>query len=165
MKIKNMLEEYGFFDMSKNFFGAFDNDFVDNNDGTITDKATGLMWQKSGSLSSLDNRGAKIYIEKLNRERLAGYSDWRMPTVEELASLIKKDRRNGVHIAPVFDNKQNRCWTVDSCEPNYRFQSGAWIVSFKHGEVRKAMWSKSATISDRHDINDINYVKAVRSIK
>ena len=164
MKIKNMLVQYGFFDMSKNFFGAFDNDFVDNNDGTITDKATGLMWQKSGSLSSLDNRGAKIYIKQLNRERLAGYSDWRMPTVEELVSLIKKDRRNGVHIAPVFDNKQNRCWTVDSCEPNYRFQSGAWVVSFKHGEVRKAMWSESATISDRHDINDINYVKAVRSV-
>jgi hypothetical protein len=164
MKIKNMLVEHGFFEMSKNFFGAFDNDFVDNNDGTITDKATGLMWQKSGSLSSLDNRGAKKYIRQLNKDRFAGHSDWRMPTVEELASLIKKDRRNGVHIDPIFDSRQNRCWTVDSCEPNYRFQSGAWVVSFKHGEVRKAMWSESATISDRHDINDINYVKAVRSV-
>jgi hypothetical protein len=163
MKIKNMLEEYGFFDMSKNFFGSFDNDFVDNNDGTITDKATGLMWQKSGSLSSLDNRGAKIYIKQLNRERLAGYSDWRMPTVEELASLIKKDRRNGVHIAPVFDNKQNRCWTVDSCEPNYSFLSGAWIVDFKQGGVSMAMWSYDGMLA-MHNINKMNYLKAVRSV-
>ncbi|MCK5420241.1 MAG: DUF1566 domain-containing protein, partial [Desulfobacterales bacterium] len=90
MKIKNMLEEYGFFDMSKNFFGAFDNDFVDNNDGTITDKATGLMWQKSGSSKFLYNWDAKEYIKQLNRQRFAGHSDWRMPTVEELASLLER---------------------------------------------------------------------------
>ena len=161
-----MLVEHGFFDMSKNFFGTFDNDFVDNNDGTITDKATALMWQKSGSSSSLENRDAKRYFKRLNKEQFAGYSDWRMPTVEELASLIKKDRRNGVHIAPIFDNKQIRCWTVDQFAPNYTWQSGVWIVSFKHGKVRKAMWSKSAREkSYGHDIHDINYVKAVRSVK
>jgi hypothetical protein len=164
--VNNMLVEYCFFDISRNVIGGFENHFVDNNDGTVTDMATGLMWQKSGSSGSLDNRSAKEYVKRLNRKRFSGHSNWRMPTVEELASLIKKDRRNGVHIDPVFDNNQIRCWTVDQCDPNYNWQSGAWIVSFKQGKVSKAMWSKSATEkSYGHDINDINYVKAVRSIK
>ena len=57
-----------------------------------------------------------------------------MPTVEELASLIEKSKINGVHIDPVFDSRQIRCWTVDPCDTNYTMQSGAWIVSFKQGE-------------------------------
>ena len=165
-RITDMLVEHDFFDRSRNPHGSFENVLIDNNDGTVTDKATGLMWQKSGSSGSLDNRGAKEYVKRLKRKRFAGHSNWRMPTVEELSSLIKKAKRNGVHIDPVFDNKQIRGWTVDQCDPNYERQSGAWIVSFKHGEVRKAMWMRSA--KDKiygHDINDTNYVKAVRSVK
>jgi len=105
-RITNMLVKYGFFDTSKNALGDFENHFVDNNDGTITDKATGLIWQKNGSTKSLGNRRAKEYVKKLNQRRFAGHSNWRMPTVEELASLIKKAKTKGVHIDPVFDNKQ-----------------------------------------------------------
>jgi hypothetical protein len=157
-----MLVEYGFFDVSRYVLGSFENHLVDNNDGTVTDKATGLMWQKKGSTNSLDNRGAKEYVKDLNRRRFAGHSNWRMPTVEELASLIKKAKTKGVHIDPVFDNKQISCWTVDPCDTNYPIQSGAWIVSFRHGEVRHAMWAYGRTM---HDIRKMNYIKAVRSIK
>ena len=165
-----MLLEYDFFERSRNTKGAFVNHFVDNNDGTVTDKATGLMWQKSGSSSSLENRGAKEYIKRLNRKRFAGHSDWRMPTVEELASLLAKSSKSGVHIDPVFDHKRIICWTVDKCDTNSTLQSGAWIVSFKHGEVSKAMWIKRSTASvnrknEYPDINQMNYVKAVRSAK
>ena len=66
MKIGKMLVEYGFFDISRNPDGSFVNDLVDNNDGTVTDKATGLMWQKSGSSTRLDNQRANIYIERSN---------------------------------------------------------------------------------------------------
>jgi hypothetical protein len=168
VEIKNMLEEYGFFEMSKNFFGDFENDFVDNNDGTVTDNATGLMWQKSGSLNSLDNRGAKEYIKQLNRKRFAGHADWRMPTVEELASLIKKAKTKGVHLYPVFDNKQISCWTVDPCESNNALLIGAWIVSFKHGEVDQAIWGNKSMGGPTIElasayIKPMNYVKAVRS--
>jgi hypothetical protein len=162
--INNMLAEYDFFEMSRNFRGSFENEFIDNNDGTITDKATGLMWQKGGSSSSVENRGAKSYIKQLNKMRFAGFSDWRVPTVEELASLIKKVKIKGVHIEPVFDSRQKRCWTVDACETKYpTHQSGAWIVNFKHGEVIQAMWAYD--VWAMYNIRDINYVKAVRSVK
>ncbi|MHC4537373.1 MAG: Lcl C-terminal domain-containing protein, partial [Planctomycetota bacterium] len=149
---------------SRNVLGSFENHFVDNNDGTVTDMATGLMWQKSGSSGSLDNRGAKEYVKRLKRKRFAGHSNWRMPTVEELSSLIKKAKKNGVHIAPIFDNNRIRCWTVDPCEPNYSFLSGAWIVDFKQGKVSISMWSYDTQIAT-HNINKMNYVKAVRSLR
>ena len=40
-KITEMLVEYDFFETAKNKKGSFINDFVDNNDGTVIDKATG----------------------------------------------------------------------------------------------------------------------------
>jgi hypothetical protein len=161
MTIKEMLLEYNFFDKSRNFNGTFDNDLVDNNDGTVTDRATGLMWQRGGSSSSLENRGAKKYIKKLNKQRFAGFSDWRMPTVEELASLLETRRKDGVHIASVFDNKQTRCWTADKCESQgWSWNKGTLLVDFKNGGVRQADWS-----AWRHEKGPENYVKAVRSVK
>jgi len=163
-EINNMLAEFDFCDMSRNIRGTFENDFVDNYDGTVTDKATGLMWQKGGSSKTLENRGAKKYIKQLNKKQFAGYSDWRMPTVEELASLIKKSKTKGIHLDSIFDNQQVSCWTVDMSEPRHFKNSEAWIVSFKHGEVRKAKW-RNRMGTYQFILNEEHYVKAVRSVR
>lgn len=58
--------------------------YVDNGDGTVTDLVTGLMWQQgySGKMSqSQAASGASSF-------NLAGYNDWRLPTIKELYSLI-----------------------------------------------------------------------------
>lgn len=65
------------------------NNFVENNDGTITDLATGLMWQQDDSQSGLNWRQALDYAEELE---LAGYDDWRLPNVKELQSLVDYSR-------------------------------------------------------------------------
>lgn len=166
MQIADMLLEYDFFDSSRNPHGSFVNSFVDNNDGTVTDTATGLMWQKSGS-SPLSNRRAKEYINQLNQRRLAGYSDWRMPTVEELASLLARRRKDGVHMDPVFDNKRSTCWSVDKREPENAWHLGAWIVNFKQGQIQQAKY-KNPSITMNYTpklVNNMNYVKAVRSVR
>ena len=168
MKIAKMLVKYDFFDISRNPFGSFVNDLVDNNDDTVTDKATGLMWQKSGSSAHLNNLRAKDYIERLNQERFAGHSDWRMPTVEELASLLAKRRTIGVHIFPAFDYKQTRCWTIDSCDPVYQNLLGAWIIDFQNGEVSQAIWYGGRYkygVVGGYSKNPENYVKTIRSVK
>ena len=168
--IENMLVKYGFFDISRNPTGSFDNIFVDNNDGTITDKATGLMWQKRGSLKLLKNKEAKIYIRRLNNERFAGHSDWRMPTIEELASILEQSRNNGVHIDTFFSSEQNRCWSADQTNSGAGYDTyidAVWIVRFEYGEITMARWCRHAwnVCSGAHNLFDSNYVKAVRSIK
>jgi len=167
MKITYMLAEYDFFDRSRNPQGSFRNVFVDNNDDTITDRATGLMWQKRGSSSSIDNRSANEYVEELNRQRFAGYSDWRMPTIEELASLLTRKRANGVYINPLFSDIQITCWTVDEREVNHPAYRGTWVIDFKQGQIDKALWLKfgeggpSGSIG-RPGQRYLNHVKAVR---
>jgi Protein of unknown function (DUF1566) len=58
--------------------------FIDNNDGTVTDTKTGLMWQKDDDGQSRHPYEARQYPRSLE---LAGYSDWRLPSEEELLSL------------------------------------------------------------------------------
>lgn len=57
---------------------------LNNCDGTITDLDTGLMWSQVPS-SSLSWSGALAYAENLT---LAGYTDWRLPNVKELQTLV-----------------------------------------------------------------------------
>jgi len=80
------------------------NDFVDNGDGTITDYATGLMWQKSDNSEGLDWKSALSYAENLE---LAGYSDWRLPNIKELQSIANYSRSpqttNSAAIDPIFN--------------------------------------------------------------
>ncbi|NIP28031.1 MAG: DUF1566 domain-containing protein, partial [Phycisphaerae bacterium] len=74
------------------------NDFKDNGDGTVTDKATGLMWMKvdSGKLKAGKNKDGKLnWQEALNwaeNLKYAGYSDWRLPNVKELQSIVDYTR-------------------------------------------------------------------------
>jgi hypothetical protein len=69
------------------FDGSFRNAFVLHEDFVI-DCATGLMWQRATS-GPFTISEAFAHIHRLNRNRLGGYSDWRLPTAEELASLTQ----------------------------------------------------------------------------
>lgn len=91
------------------------NAFVDNGDGTITDSATGLMWMKSDSGSSMNWEEALAYSEGLE---YAGYDDWRLPNAKELQSILDYSRapdaadpsRRGAAIDPVFTLTETESW-------------------------------------------------------
>lgn len=80
------------------------NRFKDNEDGTITDEATGLTWMKADSGKGLDWPNALAYAEKL---ALAGHSDWRLPNAKELQSIVdysrSPDTTGSAAADPVFD--------------------------------------------------------------
>ena len=86
-----------------------DGRFIDNENGTITDTKTDLMWAKTDSYSDLGSclgwDESRKYVIRLST---AGYSDWRMPTVKELKSIFDKSKSNqdesgsAFHLDPIF---------------------------------------------------------------
>lgn len=58
--------------------------FTDNGDGTVTDLLTGLMWEKAPGATQMDWAGALAYAAA---NSAGGYSDWRVPNINELVSL------------------------------------------------------------------------------
>jgi hypothetical protein len=165
--IKNMLLKYHFFESQRYPIGSFANEFVDNQDDTITDTVTGLMWQKRGSGRPLENKDAVKYIKQLNKRRFAGYADWRMPTLEELASLLEKNKKSGAHIDPIFDTQQRRCWGSDKRTELDDGHYGGWMVRFSDGGVRPVKWATYQAVKSgwARPFNDNNYVRAVRSLE
>jgi len=165
--LEKMLARYGFYDEDLNWRGSFINDFVDNGDGTITDEATGLMWQKSGSLGTKTWARGQKYVKRLNKDLFAGYSDWRLPTIEELASLVEREEINGIHIDPLFDNKQKICWSSDQGPPalhGYNVKPQAWRVSFREGVIGLTIISTSRGLTKYYAIPG-HHVRAVRTAK
>ena len=58
--------------------------YQNNNDGTITDQVTGLMWEKTIHSQKTFHQAQS----NASRSKTAGYNDWRLPTIKELYSLI-----------------------------------------------------------------------------
>lgn len=85
------------------------NHFVDNNDGTVTDLATGLMWQKRDDGKARNWEDALAYAENME---LANHSDWRLPNAKELQSIVDYSRspqaKGGYSPAvdPIFDTSK-----------------------------------------------------------
>ena len=73
--------------------------FKDNGNGTVTDPETGLVWTKDADLPGdiMLFHEALDYIEEINEGKHPnfGYTDWRLPTIEELRSLIDYTKRRG----------------------------------------------------------------------
>jgi len=65
------------------------NEFENNGDATISDHATGLMWAMFDSGMGMNWLEALVY----SRQNIAGYFDWRVPTIKELHSIV--DYTNG----------------------------------------------------------------------
>ncbi len=71
------------------------------------------MWHQSGSTGlGITWQKAEEWIEKLNKSRYAGFRNWRLPTLEEAASLLKPGKEGSVlYIDPIFDSTQKYIWT------------------------------------------------------
>jgi len=70
----------------------------------------------------------QYYIDWLNRKQLGGQSNWRMPEISELMSLINVSK-NSPHIAiQFFPNTQSGCYWAST--PHAQYSGDAWIVDF-----------------------------------
>jgi hypothetical protein len=104
-------------------------DFKDNEDGTVTDFTTRLMWKKIAD-KKMTWEEALTYCENLN---YAGYTDWRLPNINELISLVDYSQNDPCIAGSFFPDTQSLPYwssTTNSLVPKH-----AWMVIFNHGNV------------------------------
>lgn len=79
------------------------NKFVNNGDGTISDKATRLMWARNDSGSSLSWSNALAWAQAQNASNYLGYDDWRLPNAKELQSIVDYTRSPNTTASPALN--------------------------------------------------------------
>ncbi len=79
------------------------NDFQDGSDGTISDRATSLMWTQNDSGLRMNWQEALAYAQTKNSESHLGYDDWRLPNAKELQSLVDYSRSPDATGSPAID--------------------------------------------------------------
>ena len=141
------------------------NDYTDNGDGTVTDNATGLMWQQNDDGNTRDWENALSYAEDLT---LAEHDDWRLPNAKELQSIVdytrSPDFTNSPAIDPVFgattfsDPEENLgqygyYWTGTSHLDGINPYSLAVYIAFgeAQGQMNGNLWDVHGAGAQRSD--------------
>lgn len=127
---------------------------IDNGDGTITDTETGLIWKRcSEGLSGVNCEKGNIErhtwddaVQHFKNVEYAGYSDWRLPTIDELKTLVYcskgvKDKgtcKSGSEKPTInqqaFPNTAYATFSFYwSGSPYADYSDGAWYVFFNDG--------------------------------
>jgi formylglycine-generating enzyme required for sulfatase activity len=118
----------------KHSFGKF----MVNNDGTVTDNMTGLIWQRDhGGQKTWE--GAISYCEE--QLLLGGYEDWRLPSRNELNSIIDYDTYDPAIDATAFPGTRAAFYWSSTTFANDPLN--AWSAHFYTGLVN--YWDKSSS--------------------
>lgn len=126
--------------------------FVDNvfekiGDTTVIDRTTNLIWQQSGSRYPMMWDQAQGYIRMLSESGYGGYHNWRMPTINEILSLVNPIDDDDFCMEPLFSPDQKWLWSSDT-----RSKKSVWTVDAQMGFVNCS------------DHFDYNFVKGVCSV-
>lgn len=150
-EVIKMIKERGFFDTNWNKEGEFKNQFeIKSLPGgqAVIDAAVGLMWHPGGTPGYMSLEKAGKWLEELNKSCYAGFSDWRLPTLEEAASLLQQRKdKTSFYISDNFSEEQQCIYTDDQIDENR-----VWLVDFKEGNVFP-------------DFPNYGYIRPVRSIR
>ncbi|SMF43402.1 Protein of unknown function [Alteromonadaceae bacterium Bs31] len=110
--------------------------------GTVEDKNTGLVWLRcvqgksgencqTGSAIELTWAAALQYIAKVNEKGVAGYSDWRMPNIRELSTLVELQCVEPAISLDAFPfSPASHVW---SSSPYHFYTHYSWYVDFTNG--------------------------------
>lgn len=123
------------------------NQFIDHNNGTLTDKKTGLMWKKcsegqtwntltggcNGKTVRYSWRAALQRAKTVNNSGgFANNTDWRVPNIKELASIVEPRCSKPTINSAVFPSTPSAIfWSTSSSALN---GESAWHISFKDGD-------------------------------
>ncbi|TQF72145.1 DUF1566 domain-containing protein [Pseudoalteromonas luteoviolacea] len=116
--------------------------FVVNNDGTVCDKKTDIMWQRctfgfvyNVSTETCDNAEQKLNwqeaLSAAKNSRVANFEDWQLPNVKELSSIVERSCEDPAINETIFlGNHSGNYW---SSTTNIQDPSRAWTYQFQDG--------------------------------
>ncbi|EIC23193.1 protein kinase domain-containing protein [Thiorhodovibrio frisius] len=151
----------------------FEQRYQDHGDGTLTDLSTGLQWMRcslgqkwtgttcAGSAVKMTWDAIMPNGQQKTWPEFAGYSDWRVPTIDELKTLVycssgqpdywkvTNSACKGHYVRPTihleaFPNTPSICFWSASPPTNYSY--GAWPVSFNDGYVNLGNKSNGSAV-------------------
>jgi len=103
------------------------------NGEAVLDKETGLVWEQSPSTTTFSWLNAQIHCNQLN---VGGRLGWRVPTIQELATLVDPNNSGGNPDLPPghpFTNVQSsEYWSATTRATS---TGVAWVVLFGSGSV------------------------------
>jgi hypothetical protein len=119
---------------------------------TWTDETTMLTWEiktPENVKNSYTQYEAFKYAEELNEQNFGGYSDWRLPKIEELESILTEEENNNFFIKKELSEVCSSYYWSSTTNENYK--DVAWVMVFGNGYV----------LDDNKDYNF--YVRCVRA--
>ncbi len=148
----NALKSDGYYvSQGLGFARSFDRNTTTGGQETVKDNVTKLIWQDDSSASSVTatwENANNITCQSLNTSTFGGYTDWRLPTIEELYTITNK----GTHSPAKFSTFNNFASGFYWSSTTYAGNSGnAWYVDFDSGS------------DDADDKTNSGYVRCVRA--
>jgi hypothetical protein len=118
---------------------APDSRYTAPGDGTVTDSQTGLMWKQCSEGQSGADCGDgwvtghtwREALQQAEASSFAGYSDWRLPNIKELSSLVERRCNSPAISIDYFPNTASLYYWSSS--PGAYRSSHAWYVNFCYG--------------------------------
>lgn len=145
---------------------APDSRFVNNLDGTVTDKRTGLIWKQchegkttvntacdTGSDTPYTWQQAIAQVAIVNSQNFAGANTWRLPNIKELASLVERACYDPAINEKFFPHtaltSNGRYWSstpdANRTNPTTLEKDYAWHVKFVGGAISGTTAGQSKT--------------------
>lgn len=115
-----------------------------NADGTVTDNRTGLVWDRctwgqtgddcsGGAATSHTWQGALAQAEAANSANYKGHSDWRLPDIKELTSIVERSCIHPAINLALFPNTLS--YFLWSSSPHFGYAGLVWGLDFQWGAV------------------------------
>ena len=155
--------------------GYIVNRFADNNDGSVYDNYTGLIWQKC-NLGQIWNteygicardtdpvkydwKNALSTIQDFNNTEFSNERpyNWRLPNIKELSSIINLSCVYPSIDTSIFDTEETQFWSStpsatlvpniqNDSGPAYVYENYIWGVNFMSGQEFREPWSSQNSV-------------------
>lgn len=119
----------------------FSGSYIIHTNGTVTNTRTGLMWKQAIEGKHNWHDAIKKFGDNVS---FAGYNDWRIPTIDELITLLDSIHQNNIDPTAFPNTEATSFWSKSPLIKNNNF---LWCINFKY--CSKVWYSKDNSFQVR----------------